>query len=295
VQSGERKLSVVQPLCGGCGGRPHKDGIDGVDFSLGSLRNVPTETLESEMPLLITRYGLRPDSCGHGVHRGGNGVELQVRISTPHTIMTARGMERYTFRPWGVGGGTAGATGFTRLRRHGGEWEEIGQIDILHLGPGDEIHFGTQGGGGWGDPLARPLAAVQRDLLEGLISPATAHDSYGVVVVDTILDYEATEARRVRLRATGAPLPAYDFGPERDAYEAIWTDQLHQAMNLALDQYPASVRFFLRSQLVALIRAKAREGTVLPSDVPLMLGAIHGRLLMRDDADRRPAVEVVAG
>jgi N-methylhydantoinase B len=295
VQSGERKLSVVQPLCGGCGGRPHKDGIDGVDFSLGSLRNVPTETLESEMPLLIIRYGLRPDSCGHGVHRGGNGVELQVRISTPHTIMTARGMERYTFRPWGVGAGTAGTTGFTRLRRHGGEWEEIGQIDVLHLGPGDEIHFGTQGGGGWGDPLDRSLAAVKHDLLEGLISSATAHDIYGAVFVDTILDDEATEARRALLRATGAPPLTFDFGPEREAYETIWTDQLHQAMNLALDQYPASVRFFLRSQLVAAIRARAGEGSVLPSDVPMMLGAIHGRLLMRDDAYPEPAVEVVAG
>ena len=69
LTSGNRKISVVQPLCGGCGGRPAKDGIDGVDFSLGSLRNVPTESLESEMPLLITRYGLRPDSCGHGQHR----------------------------------------------------------------------------------------------------------------------------------------------------------------------------------------------------------------------------------
>ena len=91
VQSGERKISVVQPLCGGCGGRPTKDGIDGVDFSLGSLRNVPTEALESEMPVLVTHYGLRPDSCGHGEHRGGSGVELKVRIFTPHTMMTARG------------------------------------------------------------------------------------------------------------------------------------------------------------------------------------------------------------
>ena len=90
---------MVQPLCGGCGGRPAKDGIDGVDFSLGSLRNVPTESLESEMPLLITRYGLRPDSCGHGQHRGGNGVELMVRIFTPHTVMTARGMSGTSFGP----------------------------------------------------------------------------------------------------------------------------------------------------------------------------------------------------
>ena len=182
LTSGNRKISVVQPLCGGCGGRPSKDGIDGVDFSLGSLRNVPTESLESEMPLLITRYGLRPDSCGHGQHRGGNGVELMVRIFTPHTVMTARGMERYFFRPWGLNGGTAGTTGFTRLRRPGRDWEEIGQIDVLHLEPGSEVHFGTQGGGGWGDPLARSLDAVEQDIAEGLVSERVAAKAYGLVL-----------------------------------------------------------------------------------------------------------------
>src|SRR5436305_9236889 len=154
------------------------------------------------MPLIITHYGLRPDSCGHGFHRGGNGVELALRIFTPHTIMTARGMERYAFRPWGVGGGSSGTTGFTRLRKRGGEWQEIGQIDVLHLEPGDEVHFGTQGGGGWGDPLARPLAAVARDVAEGLLSVETARDVYGALFTGTTPDREATERHRTRLRAT---------------------------------------------------------------------------------------------
>ena len=296
VASGERKISVVQPLCGGCGGRPQKDGIDGVDFSLGSLRNVPTEALESEMPLVITHYGLRPDSCGDGLHRGGNGVELILRIFTPHTIMTARGMERYAFRPWGVGGGSAGTTGFTRLRRRGGEWQEIGQIDVLHLEPGDEVHFGTQGGGGWGDPLARPLAAVARDVAEGLISVERARDVYGALFTGTTLDWEATERHRTQLRATRGPLPAFAFGPEREAYETVWPDQLHRAINAALAHYPPALRFFLRRQLVAAIRAEAGDGgTPSPAAVPRLLDKIHQQLAMRDGADPVTPVAATAG
>jgi hypothetical protein len=55
-------VSVVQPLMGGSGARPIRDGVDGIDYAWGFLRNVPAETIESEMPILIERYALRPDS-----------------------------------------------------------------------------------------------------------------------------------------------------------------------------------------------------------------------------------------
>ncbi len=223
VESGKNKISVVQPLCGGCGGRPHKDGLDGVDFSLGSLRNVPTETLESEMPVQILQYGLRPDSGGHGRFRGGTGVVLRVRISTPDTFVTARGMERYLYRPWGLHGGHPGTTGYTRLKRRGGEEHDIGQIDLLRLEPGDELHFGTQGAGGHGDPLERDAERVSWDVRQGLVSRDTAADGYGVVLHDDAsVDAPATTAARARLMAdvTHAVARPFAFGPEREAYRA---------------------------------------------------------------------------
>jgi hypothetical protein len=56
LETGGNKVSVVQPLMGGSGARPTGDGIDGIDYAWGFLRNVPAETIESEMPLLIERY-----------------------------------------------------------------------------------------------------------------------------------------------------------------------------------------------------------------------------------------------
>src|SRR5690606_31021199 len=50
--TGGTKVSVVQPLCGGSGGRPAKDGTDGVDTAMGFLKNIPVESIESEMPIL---------------------------------------------------------------------------------------------------------------------------------------------------------------------------------------------------------------------------------------------------
>ena len=46
--TGGYKVSVLQPMQGGSGGRPSKDGIDGVNFSAGhACAHVPTEAIES--------------------------------------------------------------------------------------------------------------------------------------------------------------------------------------------------------------------------------------------------------
>jgi N-methylhydantoinase B len=70
---------------------------------------------------------------------------------------------------------------------------------------GDVMRLHTSGGGGWGDPLDRPVAAVRRDVLGGVVSPESAREDYGVVI-DTrgIADDAATaglrEAKRGPLR-----------------------------------------------------------------------------------------------
>jgi len=266
-ETGSKRISVVQPLCGGCGGRPHKDGLDGVDFSLGSLRNVPTESLESEMPVLILEYGLREDSCGHGRYRGGNGVRLRVKVLTPHTQITARGMERYLFRPWGLYGGLPGTTGYTRLLRRGIE-QELGQIDLLHLLPGDVIHFGTQGAGGYGDPLERDPERVLRDLEEGLISHTSARDVYGVVTDGERVDASATETLRRELHARGQATRTFHFGPEREAFDARWDKPLQDAINRLVYGAPPTLRHFVKQQLRARIEEIIEGGgRVRPEEV----------------------------
>jgi N-methylhydantoinase B len=276
-ETGGTKVSVVQPLAGGSGGRPMKDGLDGVDVAMGYLKNVPTESIEQEVPVLVSRYCLRENSGGPGYYRGGVGVELVLKVFPPNSVITSRGMERYTFRPWGRLGGKAGTPGFTVLNPGTARERDIGKIDVLHLEPGDEVFIGAQGGGGYGDSLARPAERVLNDVRNELVHLESARADYGVVITNDCVNEEATEALRAQLRAQrGSELPAFDFGPERDEFERVWTPALQDAILAETMAFPTTMRNFLRTRLFARLEARFAAGeTVEPSEVSGMLDAIR--------------------
>ena len=59
---------------GGYGASPRQDGCDAVDFPLSNCTNTPVEATDMDFEhFRIIGYGLIPDSCGHGRHRGGLG------------------------------------------------------------------------------------------------------------------------------------------------------------------------------------------------------------------------------
>jgi N-methylhydantoinase B len=80
---------------------------------------------------------------------------------------------------------------------------------------GEVIRIRTTGGGGWGDPLTRPYAAVERDVRWGKVSVDGAREDYGVVVTSVgSVDPDASDALRAALRdARGGEAPFYDRGP----------------------------------------------------------------------------------
>ena len=68
--------------------------------------------------------------------------------------------------------------------------------DWVPMEAGDRINFDYGGGGGWGDPLARPAAAVLDDVLDEYVSVEGARRDYGVVLVGSLeeLTLEVDEA-----------------------------------------------------------------------------------------------------
>ena len=58
-----------------------------------------------------------------------------------------------------------------------------------------------QGGGGYGDPLARDPDAVARDVREQKVTAEAARDVYGVIVEDGVANPAATTAERDQHRA----------------------------------------------------------------------------------------------
>jgi N-methylhydantoinase B len=260
-QTGKPRVSVVQPLCGGSGGRPTKDGIDGIDVLGGFLRNIPTEVIEAEMPgLLVQHYGLRPDSGGPGYWRGGTGIELELRIFPPYAVVTSRAMERYRFRPWGRMGGRPGTTGRTLLNPRTAREQDLGKLDVLHLEPGDILWFATQGGGGYGDPLEREPELVLEDVRNGFVSDAAAREGYGVVIGESAVDVAGTAQLRAKLRSERSSAALFDFGPERLAFERRWPDEMQSSLNRLVAAYPTPLRTFLRERVVTLMDAHLDAG-----------------------------------
>ena len=224
---GEVKVSVIEPMGGGGGGQYDMDGVDGIDHASGFLRNTPVESLELHSDTIVRKYELVPDTAGPGYHRGGHAIRLDFEIMKPGSIVTARGLERLRFQPWGLSGGKAGTNGMILLNPDTKEEEQIPKINILKPQVGDVISMRSASGGGWGDPFKREPARVLTEIENGLLSPAQAKVQYGVAV-DVLTDgnIALNEALTEQLRSS-QPIEynptVYDFGKAREQYESIWT------------------------------------------------------------------------
>src|SRR2546428_13422548 len=107
--AGGRAVPVSEPMIGGGGGRPSRDGVDGCDASLGFLKTTPAETLEAEVPIVVRRFHLIQDSAGPGRFRGGFGGRLGLPGFPPEGLGAARGVGRLRVSARGGGGGAARA------------------------------------------------------------------------------------------------------------------------------------------------------------------------------------------
>src|SRR5262249_23253327 len=244
----------LQPMQGGCGGRPTKDGIDGVNFSAGSVRNVPNESIELEVPIFVKRYMLR-DEVAAGRYRGGAGVLFEFQVNAPNTVITARGMERFRFQPWGRVGAGPGASGQTLVDPGDASARSIGKIDVLKVDPGTTVCILSPGGGGYGDPLDRDPAAVAKDVADGLVTADAARAGYGVVLLaNGSVDRAATERQRAARKPRRAA-GEFSFGKQREEYEAQFSPALQDAVALELMSYPASSRHFLKEQVFDALAA----------------------------------------
>lgn len=255
--TGIARVSIVQPLVGGSGGRPTMDGTDGVDFNTGFYRNIPSEVLESDMPVVVEHYGLRPDSGGPGAFRGGMGLDYALTVLPPEAVLTSRGMERYLFQPWGREGGQPGANGRTALVTADGARAELGKIDVLRMPPRGTLVIQTAGGGGYGDPFARDPALVEADVLDGLVSVDEAGRQYGVSIVDGRIDAAGTAALR---RAPRPPGERFGFGPYRLAHDQRWPDALQTMLNRLTAELAPAPRQYVRGRLIAAIEARQARG-----------------------------------
>ena len=278
ADSGNRDVTVLEPMFGGGGATRRGPGPAGIDSGGGFLKNTPVESMEAHIPVLTQRYELLPDSAGPGRHRGGWGTQFDFRILRPESIVTARGIERTRFEPWGLAGGRAAVRTRTFLNFGTEREQEMGRIDVLHLEPGDVVSVRTSGGGGYGNPLARDSAAVAADVKSELLTSLAAERDYGVVIRQGDVDAGATAARRAELAASPESFALFDLGPARRDYEAVWTGALSEALANFLLTLPSPFRAYAKRELHHAVDARSRSAPCDPATIPAMWVEISSRM-----------------
>ncbi len=248
-------IAAVNPVVGGGGGMPHRDGTNGSGADAAYLKNTPIEITETETPVEFLRYGLAQDSGGAGRWRGGLATQMAFRVFAPDSRITARNRDRSFFRPWGVLGGRAAGLSDMVVNPGTAHERRLGNIDTAVLQPGDVLEIRSAGGGGRGNPVERETWRVARDVARGYVSAQAALTEYGVVVQDGEVDEAATERARAAM-----PVPAghYHFGPEREGYEAQWTPAAYDRLTAILAALPIHWRFFTKTEIFR--RMPGRQG-----------------------------------
>ena len=200
-----RAFVFVETVMGTWGGAPLHDGQDGVAHMGANQSNIPIEMIEREHPLRVERYALVPDTGGAGKFRGGLAIVREIRLLAEEAVITVRSDKR-RFPPYGLHGGKPGSPSMNLINPGAGQRV----LPVLFKEPvamarGDVYHHTLAGGGGYGDPLARDVSLVQRDLCQGRISGAGALRDYGVVAAlqgdDWVVDAMETGKTRCALRA----------------------------------------------------------------------------------------------
>ena len=216
---------LMECMAGGSGARAFTDGLDtgGLQQSLSStLPNV--EAMEERLPVLYVYRKERMDSCGHGRFRGGLGLEYAVIAhKNPYPIdHVTHGSAISQPAAHGLSGGTPAPLQSNLLLRdaaldatfargdvpqaeaeiEAAELVVVAGTGVTPVGDADCRISLVTGGGGYGDPVLREPASVERDVGRKRISVAVAREIYGVVIDDTgSWDAAATSRARAAIRA----------------------------------------------------------------------------------------------
>jgi N-methylhydantoinase B len=162
-----RAFAYYETIGGGAGASPDHDGHDAVHTHMTNTMNTPAEALEMTYPFRLIEYAIRRHSGGGGRHRGGNGIVRTYEFLAPASVTLLT--ERRSIPPWGLQGGSPGATADNLLTSVEGAAPpntpvtpaKLPSKTHLTVNPGDRLTLETPGGGGWGAVSGDARTAAQ--------------------------------------------------------------------------------------------------------------------------------------
>lgn len=210
-----RAFVCTETLAGASGATRSRDGEHGIPNPGGNLTNQPVEMIETQFPVLITRYALVQNSGGPGRFRGAPAFVREYQLRTDEASLIMRS-DRRRHLPYGFDGGYPGTPCFNIINP--GTSQQV--LPVMPMAPvilrhGDVFCHISAGGAGNGDPLLRDPLAVLQDVVLELLTADYARAVYGVVIEPEAMtvDEAATRDMRATLKREqahlGAPPTAY--------------------------------------------------------------------------------------
>jgi len=185
---------------------------------------VDVEILEAWYPVEVVEKRCAPGPDGAGRFRAGAGCQLAYRVKAPAGATGTMLAMRDGLPVPGVAGGDPGAPTDFRVHHADGTVQVLpAHAEGVHMDADDVFVMRAGSGGGWGDPLDRPVDDVVRDVRLGRLDATEALASYGVVVSDLgTADDDASAAERAarrdhRLRMARPPAVPVDEAPLDEA------------------------------------------------------------------------------
>jgi len=145
---GNARYQYYETICGGAGAGPGFDGASAVHTHMTNSRLTDPEVLEQRYPVRVLRFAIRVGSGGAGRWRGGDGVVREIEFLEP--MQAAILSNRRRVAPFGLHGGSAGASGRNYVVRADGRVEELGATATVELARGERFVIETPSGGGYG-------------------------------------------------------------------------------------------------------------------------------------------------
>jgi 5-oxoprolinase (ATP-hydrolysing) len=145
---GDATRQYYETICGGAGAGPGYAGCSAVHTHMTNTRMTDPEIMELRYPVRVEEFSIRKHSGGAGKFAGGNGVFRKIRFLEPMnaTIVASR----RNVAPFGLAGGSGGATGRQSIERADGAVEALAGSAAADMAPGDAFIIETPGGGGYG-------------------------------------------------------------------------------------------------------------------------------------------------